>query len=229
VTHPLADRRRAAARTRAEALQRRALVDVHGEDDEIVAVPVPVATLWGANAMNGVINIITRATYLTNGAVATAVGGNAVQEITGRYGGKLGNDTSFRVDGMATSHGSLELSDGSSAHDRWYKTQGGFRSDWSREADTFTFQGDAYRATEMQLGTADQQLSGANALTRWRHHVGQSDLSIQAYVDQHSAQPPRTAARSCCTRTTCRSSKTPCSVLSSASSGAREGALIATR
>ena len=165
--------------------------DVMMEDIErIEVISGPGATLWGANAMNGVINIITRAAYLTDGGVATAAGGNAVQELTGRYGSKLGDDTSFRVYGMATNHGSLELPDGSSAYDRWYKTQGGFRSDWSRGADAFTFQGDAYRVTETQLGTGDQQLSGANALARWRHQIGRSDLSIQAYVDQTQRAAP---------------------------------------
>ena len=165
--------------------------DVMIEDiDRIEVISGPGATLWGANAMNGVINIITRAAYLTDGAAVTAAAGNAVQELAGRYGGKLGADTAFRVYGQATNHGSLELPDGSSAHDRWHKAQGGFRSDWSRGADTFTFQGDAYQATETQLGTGDQRLTGANALTRWRHQIGQSDLSIQAYVDQTERAAP---------------------------------------
>lgn len=165
--------------------------DVMMEDVERIEVlSGPGATLWGANAMNGVINIITRAAYLTDGAAVTVAAGSAVQELAGRYGGNLGSDTAFRVYGQATNHGSLELPDGSSAHDHWYKTQGGFRSDWSRGADSFTVQGDVYRATETQLGTGDQQLTGANALTRWRHQIGQSDLSIQAYVDQTERAAP---------------------------------------
>ncbi len=165
--------------------------DVMMEDIErIEVISGPGATLWGANAMNGVINVITRAAYLTDGSVVAVAAGNYEQDVAARYGGKIGADTSFRVYGKAFDRGALGQADGASAQDRWDKVQGGFRSDWSRNGDSFTLQGDTYRALEDELGTSDQRLTGTDVLTRWRHRAGQSDLSVQAYVDQTERAAP---------------------------------------
>lgn len=159
--------------------------DVLLEDvDRIEVISGPGGTLWGANAMNGVINIITRPAYLTDGTLVQAGLGNQDQNVAARYGGKLSGDTSYRVYGMAFHRGAMEMADGSSAHDGWNKGQGGFRLDWNHAQDSLTVQGDAYRATENELGADDGLVLGANALARWQHHTDGSVIQLQAYYDQ---------------------------------------------
>ena len=159
--------------------------DVMLEDvDRIEVISGPGATLWGANAMNGVINIVTRAADQTQGAALRVAGGNQQQATDARYGGEL-DGVSYRVYGLAFERDAMQLANGTSAHDGWSKVQGGFRADWSGVNDSTTVQGDAYRGSENQLNTPDGMLSGADLLTRWQHRFGLlSNLQVQAYVDQ---------------------------------------------
>ncbi len=152
--------------------------------DRIEVISGVGATLWGANAMNGVINIITRASYLTQGTYLDAGAGNWEQLAGARYGGRINDDTTYRVYGFGFHRGAMELADGSSAHDGWAKGQAGFRSDWATEKDTVTVQGDFYSGTQDVLNDSDGSLLGANILTRYQHHNDKSDLQIQAYFDQ---------------------------------------------
>jgi iron complex outermembrane receptor protein len=158
--------------------------------ERIEVISGPGATLWGANAMNGVINIITRSAAATQGALVAAGGGNLERNLNGRFGGALNDTTQYRIYSKLTDNSALEMPDGSSAHDAWTKTQGGFRVDWSQGADQATLQGDAYRATENQLGAADVAIAGANALGRWQHTTEESQLQVQAYVDQTQRRAP---------------------------------------
>ena len=165
--------------------------DVVMEDIErIEVISGPGATLWGANAMNGVINIITRSAHQTSGSLLDAGVGNQEQNLSMRYGGKLNDETAYRVYSKAFHRGAMELDDGSSAHDGWDKAQGGFRLDWSRAADAFTVQGDLYRGTQNQLDSAESAIFGANVVTRWQHRTDRSELQIQAYYDQTQRAAP---------------------------------------
>jgi len=160
-------------------------LDVMLEDvDRIEVISGVGATLWGANAMNGVINIITRPSYLSQGSFVDAGAGNQQQMLGARYGDRINGDTTYRVYGFGFHRGAMELADGSSAHDGWSKGQGGFRADWSTELDTLTVQGDFYRGTENMLDNSDGLLIGGNVLTRYQHHGSFSDLQVQAYFDQ---------------------------------------------
>jgi iron complex outermembrane receptor protein len=160
-------------------------LDVLLEDvDRIEVISGVGATLWGANAMNGVINIITRSSYLTEGSFIDAGAGNQQQMLGGRYGDRSGGDSAFRVYGFGFHRGAMELPDGATAHDGWSKGQGGFRTDWSTEGDTLTLQGDFYRGTENILDNSDGLLLGGNVLSRYQHHGAWSDLQVQAYFDQ---------------------------------------------
>jgi iron complex outermembrane receptor protein len=165
--------------------------DVLLEDIErIEVISGPGATLWGANAMNGVINIITRKSYVTTGSFVSVGAGNQDQTMSARYGGKAGDDATFRVYGLGFHTGAMELEDGSTAHDGWSKGQGGFRLDWSSDRDTVTVQGDLYRGLENQLGSGDLLISGGNVVSRYQHHGERSDLQIQAYLDQTEREGP---------------------------------------
>lgn len=128
-------------------------LDVMLEDvDRIEVISGPGGTLWGANAMDGVINIITRPSYVTDGTLVSVGAGNQEQMASARYGDKIGDDGSYRFYGMTFHRGAEELADGSTAGDGWSKGQAGFRADWTLPQDVITFQGDAYRGNENQLG-----------------------------------------------------------------------------
>jgi iron complex outermembrane recepter protein len=160
-------------------------LDVMLEDvDRIEIISGVGATLWGANAMNGVINIITRPSYLSQGSFVDAGAGNQQQTLAARFGDRINADTTYRAYGFEFHRGAMELADGSSAHDGWSKGQGGFRTDWSTDLDTVTVQGDFYRGTENELDSADGLVLGGNVLTRYQHHGSASELQVQAYFDQ---------------------------------------------
>ncbi len=158
--------------------------------DRIEVISGPGATLWGANAVNGVINIITRPAYLTEGALASVGAGNLEQNISARYGSKIGANASFRVYGKAFGRGSLELPDGASAADSWHKVQAGGRLDRTFDTDALTVQGDAYRAIENELGNPGQIIAGANVLARWTHPTERSEFQVQTYFDQTQRAAP---------------------------------------
>ncbi|HEY2675469.1 MAG TPA: TonB-dependent receptor [Steroidobacteraceae bacterium] len=159
--------------------------DILLEDiDRIEVISGPGATLWGANAMNGVINVITRPSYLTQGSFVDAAAGSREQDLGARYGGRATGDLSYRVYGLGFHREAQWLADGSSAQDGWSKGQGGFRSDWSADENSVTLQGDVYRATEQQPMAVDGSIVGGNILSRYEHHTERTNLQIQAYFDQ---------------------------------------------
>jgi iron complex outermembrane receptor protein len=171
--------------------------------ERIEVVRGPGGTIWGANAVNGVINIITKSAENTHGELATLGGGN-VDQGTGsvRYGGTVGKAFNYRIYGTGSIRGPEFHSDGD-GFDRWRMGQMGFRTDWKiGEKDTFTVEGDIYRAgsgessllatfpappvepAEIQQD-AIASVSGGNLLARWQHTTGEgSDIQIQAYFDR---------------------------------------------
>ncbi len=165
--------------------------DVLLEDvDRIEVISGPGATMWGANAMNGVVNIITRPSYQTTGTAAVAGAGNQEQMLGARYGAQVDEQTAYRFYALGRRDEALDLANGSSARDAWRKGQGGFRADWSRANNSFTVQGDAYRAIEDQPGSPAQRITGANLLARWEHRTENSDTQLQAYFDQTQRDDP---------------------------------------
>jgi iron complex outermembrane recepter protein len=153
----------------------------------------PGGALWGANAVNGVINIITKSAKDTQGVYAEAGGGSEPLDSAGlRYGGPLGADTQFRVYTRYFDRGDEVQTDGNSAADSWHQGRAGFRIDSDASAqDKLTVQGDFYDSHENEPtgGTADS--SGSNLLGRWTRTLSSdSELSLQSYFDQtHLADP----------------------------------------
>lgn len=120
--------------------------------DRIEVIRGPGGTIWGANAMNGVINIITRSAQASRGVYASAAAGNVDNGIVGfRYGGRAGQ-TDYRMYAKATSRDPQFHPDGRE-FDTWAMGQAGFRVDWGRRSDQVTLSGDAYRA---ELGESVQ-------------------------------------------------------------------------
>jgi iron complex outermembrane recepter protein len=167
--------------------------------ERIEVIRGPGGTIWGANAVDGVINIITKSAKDTQGAMLSLGGGNVAQG-TGnfRYGGGNGRGFSYRIYGMGFTTGP-EFHSNNANFDDWRMGQVGFRTDWDRGArDTFTVQGDAYReisgeATQYALYSppsqvfvnANAQLTGGNLLARWKRVLNdKSDFQVQAYFDR---------------------------------------------
>src|ERR1700678_2090281 len=129
-------------------------LDVPLEDiDRIEVVRGPGGTVWGANAVNGVINIITKKTGDTRGLLVRA-GGGSQSAASGlvQYDGKIGPEGDYRVFENYSNVGNLRSSDGKDeAADGWYMFHSGFRSDWTLSPrDTATVQGDLMETGEGQ-------------------------------------------------------------------------------
>jgi iron complex outermembrane receptor protein len=160
--------------------------------DRIEVISGPGATLWGANAVNGVINIITKRAEDTQGGLVTASTGNRSSDGAIRYGGKLGDNGYYRVYGMGLGRGSTQRN-GVSANDGWSNRQGGFRADWSAGDDRFTVQGDSYEINLDGNAFGTPTRSGSNLLTRWNRDLDDgASLEIQAYYDHIEHNDPTT-------------------------------------
>lgn len=178
--------------------------DVLLEDlDRIEVIRGPGAALWGANAVNGVINIITKKAGKTQGSFVTGGGGTEWYGGAVRYGGRITDQAHFRVYAKYDDYDALLQPDGTDAHDSWRKIQAGFRVDWQPwESSQLTFQGDFYNAeinTEefetfltppyFRVGAGDNEVGGGNLLGRWTHSFSdESELSLQTYYDRTSRQ-----------------------------------------
>jgi iron complex outermembrane recepter protein len=161
--------------------------------DRIEVISGPGGALWGANAVNGVINIITKSAKDTQGVYAEAGGGSQPQDFTGlRYGGSLGADSAYRVYGKYFDRDAEVLANGDSASDSWRQGRAGFRMDSDATAhDRLTLQGDYYDGRENEQTGGVDAVSGANLLGRWTRSVSdESDFSLQSYLDQtHLGDP----------------------------------------
>ena len=171
--------------------------------DHIEVVRGPGATVWGENAMNGVINIITKSAEDTQGWLVTGGGGTLERGFADvRYGGKIGDNACYRVYGTYSDHAGANLPDGTEATNSWQMARGGFRVDGNAsEQNSFTVQGDGYvgwiRQVLVDLYNPvppftesipdDWQVHGADVLGRWTHTFSDtSDVKLQAYYDYTS-------------------------------------------
>ena len=166
------------------------------EDVERVEVTSgPGGTLWGANAVNGIINVITKDAEATQGLYVSGGAGTAMEDMgTVRYGGRLADDLFFRVYGQHfDQQETVKDSDGAGAGDDWRMTQGGARVDWKPGVHRVTLQGDAYDGNPDPEGFEDADglphpddvdVKGANVIGRWSAPLSDtSDFRLQAYYD----------------------------------------------
>lgn len=155
--------------------------------ERIEVISGPGGALWGANAVNGVINIVTRGAEETQGL---AIEGGAGTELQGagmlRYGGRLGPKLHARVYGEGFSRGSTKLTTGGDARDDWHLFQGGLRMDGtSGESSTLTLQGDVYDGRPDPDGGSPVVARGGNVLGRWTRAIAEgSELQVQLYYDR---------------------------------------------
>jgi iron complex outermembrane receptor protein len=160
--------------------------DVVLEDvDRIEVISGPGGTLWGANAVNGVINIITKPAAATQGALASAARSGSGGYEMARWGGTLGDDAHYRIYALAMDHDNTRRADGVARPDAASKRQAGFRADWQDSAARgLTLQGDVYSGGEYPANNLAPKMSGANLLARWNStFAGGSPYKVQAYLD----------------------------------------------
>lgn len=167
--------------------------------DRIEVIRGPGATLWGANAVNGVINITSKSARETQGGLVTTAFGSEEQPSVGiRYGGAVGADLHYRVSLKAFNRDGFSDTDGHETPDDWDSLRGGFRVDWEPNGDDLvTFQGGMY---SMQTGEnvttpiftppfartapVDNSSHGGNLIARWtRQRANGSQFMLQGYFD----------------------------------------------
>ena len=155
--------------------------------DRIEVISGPGATLWGANAVNGVINIMSKSAKETQGFLLETGGGTEMRGFGGlRYGGVLATNVYYRVYGKFFDRDSTVFANGKDADNGWRNGQGGFRMDWEASAqNTVTVQGDIYDGSLDQRNGGHTQVGGGNLLSRWTHSFSEdSQLSLQMYYDR---------------------------------------------
>ncbi len=168
--------------------------DLMMEDiDRIEVISGPGGTLWGTNAVNGVINVITRPSKDTQGTLVSAGAGNLESGFALRHGAALGENGRFRMYGKFFDRQNTELGNGREVADDWSKSQLGFRADWSSPVETVTLQGDAYSGDLEQSAPGTTEVSGLNLLGRWSRQLADgSTVRLQGYYDHTERDIPGT-------------------------------------
>jgi iron complex outermembrane receptor protein len=171
--------------------------------DRIEVIRGPGAVLWGLNAVNGVINIITKPASATQGGLITAsLGSHETPDVGVRYGGRAGANGHYRAFVRYFDRQPQATANGYRADDGWHNLRAGFRADWDWSGrNTFTILGGGYSGREGHTETkilslqppvaqpiaVGERIAGADALTRWqRNFSGGSNVSLQAYFDYTS-------------------------------------------
>jgi iron complex outermembrane receptor protein len=163
--------------------------------ERIEVIRGPGATLYGANAVNGVINIITKNAKDTQGGLVSVTAGNQENALTTvQYGTKIGNDAYVRLYAKHDEHAQIRNIQNAGADDEWNKQQVGFRADWKvGEAQKFTVQGDIYRGDDdyvfnlpasLTASNPNEKISGGNITAKWGNKLSKtSDTTLQIYYD----------------------------------------------
>ena len=164
--------------------------------ERIEVIRGPGATLWGANAVNGVINIITKKSRDTQGSLVTVGAGTEERGFgTVRHGGKVGSDTYYRLFAKYFNRDGGDYFTGGDAEDDWDSCRTGFRLDWREKV---TLQGEIFSgaagwemvvppmgAPSPSIKRADSENRGGHLLGRWEDTLSNgSEMEFQVYYDR---------------------------------------------
>ncbi|MGH6987801.1 MAG: TonB-dependent receptor plug domain-containing protein [Caulobacteraceae bacterium] len=162
--------------------------EVLPEDIErIEVISGPGATLWGANAVNGVINIITRSSAATRGGFLELSIGNLGRSASLEYSGRIGSTLAWRAYVTSFVDNDTRTASGARANDNWTRPQGGFRLDWMPDAaDSASLEGNLFQGSEAHDGGAEEDISGRNLTANFQHRrAAGGSLKLLAYVDDY--------------------------------------------
>jgi iron complex outermembrane receptor protein len=167
--------------------------DVVMEDIErIEVISGPGATIWGANAVNGVINVITRSSKDTQGGLVSMAGGSEEKDGTVRYGGTLPNGGHYRLYMRYFNVDDTHSEAGVNTETGMRRRQAGFRTDLDMLQGGLMMAGDIYQGALGQSGTRDIQISGANLVNRYtRKLANDSELRLQLVLDHTERNQPK--------------------------------------
>lgn len=155
--------------------------------ERIEVIRGPGAALWGANAVNGVVNIVSKHAADTQGGLGIVGGGGEFEGFSAwRYGGTLSDLGHYRIYAKTTHYNPQAGLIKAFPDDDWKQDRLGFRSDLTLSGiDNLTLQGDSYRGSiNSDTERDDENFSGSNVLARWnRRHSEASDTELQFYYD----------------------------------------------
>jgi iron complex outermembrane receptor protein len=161
--------------------------------DRIEVISGPGATQWGANAVNGVVNVSTKSAKDTQGTLLSAGAGSELRNSTAvRHGGQIAPGVFYRVYAKYFDRGDSVRPSGNPGNDAWRMWQGGFRIDGdAAPGNNYTLQGDVYDGLAGQPGPDSIRMNGANLLGRWTRRLGNnSDWKLQIYYDRTHRRIP---------------------------------------
>lgn len=165
--------------------------DVMLEDIERIEVlSGPGGTLYGSNAVQGVINIISRGAGETQGTLASVGAGGEDRLIALRHGGTTPSGLTWRLWAKTSRRDHTELASGAPVRDESRMSHVGFRTDSASGADLLTVQGDVYQ-NRIDQAPAARRVSGANLLARWARDLeGGGRAQLQGYFDRAERDQP---------------------------------------
>ena len=166
--------------------------DVVLEDVErIEVVSGPGSTLWGANAVNGVISITTKPAGATQGGLVAVGGSMEERQLVARYGGQVGDEGHLRAYAKHHHHDDVLSATGEDSSSGLYRTLAGFRSDWQGDSRHLTLQGDVLRARMQQRNLDNVEVTGANLLARLKRPLdNDGEAMAQVYLDHYHRYQP---------------------------------------
>lgn len=166
--------------------------------DRIEVIRGPGASLWGANAVNGIINIVSKQAAQTQGGLVSILLGNGDENaaLGLRYGGKFGKHGAYRLYAKTADYDDFKTPQGDPAEDGWNARMLGFRADYAKpQGDRFTLQGSASHNTmkwgvrildeALQFVPQDDHIDNqeVNLLGRWQHKLERGEWVLQSYYN----------------------------------------------
>jgi iron complex outermembrane receptor protein len=169
--------------------------------DRIEVIRGPGASVWGANAVNGVISILTKSSKDTRGGLVTTGGGTQrLADGMAQFGGRMGPGATYRAFGEYFAMNNAAAYGATPANDRWNRAHGGFRTDWDvTPRDSLMVQGDLFANHQHQTVRSNSlptpfdsirgqsvDAAGGDLMARWNHTLaGGSQTSLQGYFDAY--------------------------------------------